>query len=661
MPPHPELPRGGRVQIELSDDEDDEMSTPPIYLDDDDDVVEVMREVTPKQQAPTPTSATIKLQSCKTLADEVIVAGVVVELDDEDFLRVHAILEDRLTGVITLEGNLIRRNSHVDDLLPKTRNEVCLCLRGRGGPDDPSFGDYLVTRAVADCKRIKTCFFTNESFPLFSDREHALDVYYTVDDFKARAQLVCRWKHVETLDTSRSKVTSMSLTRLREHECDVGKRCPDTVLLRNFLQTRAQEGAKAAAKARANLKRAQASTPSAESVKKRSLSDRVDVDLTGDDQEDEKSMILQSVTKRTRHMSIHKDDLTLAQRQSITSHFGKDKPGRSFALAIGLRAKPPRHSRKKTYTFGDICTGAGGAARGAQQADLKLNFLLDHWDVACTTLQLNFDTNILAQKISDFCEEEWYSWMTVDVLHISFPCQPHSAAHTRDGQDDAANIATAYCVEQLFARCKPRVVTFEQTSGIVTHNGGYHFRALVHQIIAQGYSVRTRICNLAEHANAHARKRLIIIAACPGELLPPFPDTTHGPGKLPYVTISNVLRNVDPDNTPDHMMYAGRKNEESYDPHVPLRAAITCGGGAGNLHPSGKRTFTLQELACLQGFPPHHQFFGLPTTIRKQIGNAVPAIFAKTLFQHIVKSLEESDRKLAAYQPPMIEIGDEDG
>ena len=70
-----------------------------------------------------------------------------------------------------------------------------------------------------------------------------------------------------------------------------------------------------------------------------------------------------------------------------------------------------------------------------------------------------------------------------------------------------------------------------------------------------------------------------------------------------------------------------------------------------NVHPSGKRSFNLQELAALQGFPPNHSFFGNATSIRKQVGNAVPPVFAKKLFRHLTKSLEASDRELAAYKP----------
>ena len=63
--------------------------------------------------------------------------------------------------------------------------------------------------------------------------------------------------------------------------------------------------------------------------------------------------------------------------------------------------------------------------------------------------------------------------------------------------------------------------------------------------------------------------------------------------------------------------------------------------GQGQVHPSGKRAFTNREWACLQGFPLEHVFG--KKEVKKQIGNAVPPIFAKALMEHIKKSLMKAD------------------
>ena len=39
------------------------------------------------------------------------------------------------------------------------------------------------------------------------------------------------------------------------------------------------------------------------------------------------------------------------------------------------------------------------------------------------------------------------------------------------------NIATKYSAMPILQLCRPGVITLEQTLGIITHNGGYHFCA----------------------------------------------------------------------------------------------------------------------------------------------------------------------------------------
>ena len=93
-----------------------------------------------------------------------------------------------------------------------------------------------------------------------------------------------------------------------------------------------------------------------------------------------------------------------------------------------------------------------------------------------------------------------------------------------------------------------------------------------------------------------------------------------------------------------------------YDGDQPLRQCITTNGGMSNKHPNGGRSFNLQELACLAGFPPSHRFFGNVTSIKKQIGNAVPACFAKALYQEIVKTLKESDDEEVGWEADAVVI-----
>lgn len=136
----------------------------------------------------------------------------------------------------------------------------------------------------------------------------------------------------------------------------------------------------------------------------------------------------------------------------------------------------------------------------------------------------------------------------------------------------------------------------------------------------------------------------------PGESLPRFPKATHGfpvTGLREFETINSIISRIPP-GALDHDVQAaldrGLRNgvRLPFDPNQPART-VTCGGGDFNYHPSGRRGFTNREFACLQTFPMRYRF-GL-REIRKQIGNAVPPILAKAIYQEILKSLRKTDQK----------------
>lgn len=135
----------------------------------------------------------------------------------------------------------------------------------------------------------------------------------------------------------------------------------------------------------------------------------------------------------------------------------------------------------------------------------------------------------------------------------------------------------------------------------------------------------------------------------PGEFLPNFPEPTHGMpghGLLPRNSISVTIDNIPPD-ADDHdveraLQRWALSHRPAFNPHG-LAKTITCGGGEYNYHPSGKRPYTSREMALLQTFPLDYQFAG--KFMRKQIGNAVPPLFAKAVFGAIIQSLLETDEE----------------
>lgn len=302
------------------------------------------------------------------------------------------------------------------------------------------------------------------------------------------------------------------------------------------------------------------------------------------------------------------------------------------------------------YTFGDMFCGGGGTSCGAQQAGFQVHVACDADDKACRTYDLNFpSTNLFKMDISDFVTNPNYAASLrshVDVLHLSPPCQPYSPAHTQEGKNDDRNTAVLFVCRDIVKCIRPRVFTVEETFGILHQQHADYLSSLVHGFTELGYSVGWKTEDLRLWGLPCRRQRFIMIGSCPGERLPTFPVPTHSPGG--FVTVAQALSRIGADGSdPLHKPHQCRLAipRASWDDQQPLSRTLTCGGAQGCYHPSGRRAFTIRELATLQTFPTRYRF---PRNInatdaKRQIGNAFPPRAAKVLFSHIRKWLENTD------------------
>ncbi|CAG8359817.1 unnamed protein product [Penicillium salamii] len=304
---------------------------------------------------------------------------------------------------------------------------------------------------------------------------------------------------------------------------------------------------------------------------------------------------------------------------------------------------------ERTYTFGDTFCGGGGVSCGAKQAGLKLKYANDSDEKALSTYLLNHsDVETECSDFNTFVTND-AKFLHVDIAHASPPCQTFSPAHTVNSSRDEANSACIFSGVDLARVSKCRVLTLEETSGLPTRHI-LTFNRMVLSLVEIGFSVRWSILGCDRYGVPQDRKRLMIIAAGPGETLPHYAEPTHGDSSagskvLPRATIGSTIKHI-PVGAPDHNPARGLErwrlsHREAFEPES-LAKTITCGGGEFNYHPSGKRPYTDREMAVLQTFPMNYQFSGVYT--RKQIGNAVPPLFAKAIYSEVVRSLRETDR-----------------
>ena len=187
-------------------------------------------------------------------------------------------------------------------------------------------------------------------------------------------------------------------------------------------------------------------------------------------------------------------------------------PPKNFTLNPRRRL-PARPFPYRRYTFGDCFCGAGGMSRGAVSAGLRIAWGFDFSLPACKSYQLNFfGTPIYHVSANEFsnCTRD----LKVDICHLSPPCQFFSPIHTRNGKNDELNTASLFAIEALLRKTKPRVVTLEETAGLVRI--GLHreyFNAVINMFTSQGFSVRCKVLCSADYGVPQQRKRLVIIAS----------------------------------------------------------------------------------------------------------------------------------------------------
>jgi DNA (cytosine-5)-methyltransferase 1 len=369
-------------------------------------------------------------------------------------------------------------------------------------------------------------------------------------------------------------------------------------------------------------------------------------------------------------------DLRLEDRIVLNQWRGAKIPGGSFdpgvavvsgTLVVDLDSEPgnnarhgPRPLRLKQgqlYTFGDMFCGAGGVTRGAQTAGFKAILAVDKWESAHESYTANFaDVDARNIDISDFTQSLSDGEYRVDVLHTSPPCQVWSPAHTVPGANDEANLAALYSTFEVIRKTKPRIVTLEQTFGILYNRFQHYFHLLLNCFTSIDYSVTYKVVSLNTWGVPQPRKRLIIVASCPGESLPEVPGPR--PDAATTATVRHWLNRIRPRATHHDVNDCIRRAQTlpnfpkpRYDPNGLLPYTMTCGGGENN-HPSGERNFTIREFASLQTFPSNHRFAG--AAIRRQIGNAFPPFAVQWLYEHLRRHLLKEDNVAEAEDVVMI-------
>ena len=217
---------------------------------------------------------------------------------------------------------------------------------------------------------------------------------------------------------------------------------------------------------------------------------------------------ISSVQKQTSTYPYHfRADTPSPLTNLCSSDLATPPPTGNIACAPVSAKMPVIRSPGQMLTYGDAFCGAGGTTRGAAMAGLRVKWGFDQWEHACSTWRTNFPQATCYQLSSyEFVDKVRGSKhrkavdSKVDILHLSPPCQYFSPAHTVDCPNDEMNVASLFAVGDVVKVAKPRIVTLEQTFGIVAVRFRKYFNSLIQMFTALGFSVRWAVVNLAQWA-----------------------------------------------------------------------------------------------------------------------------------------------------------------
>lgn len=331
-----------------------------------------------------------------------------------------------------------------------------------------------------------------------------------------------------------------------------------------------------------------------------------------------------------------------------------------------------------------LFSGGGGLDLGFSASGFKVGCSSDIDPFSCQTLLINsgkmpfyshahsIAADITKVTAEDLLSESGLEKGNIDLVIGGPPCQAFSVFGRRKGLDDPrGNLVWEY--ERIIREVMPRAFVFENVAGLKSIHDGKLYDDILEELTMDGaYTVSAHHYQIAEFGIPQFRDRVFFIGARNGVKVPQM-KPTHGEGLLglkPYRTVKEALRLLPvPGYGGQVANHTGRKHskriidryqslqfgERDHKTRInklhPERPSFTIivgsdkGGGKGHVHPYDPREVTPRESARMQTFPDWWEFHGTGRHVIRQVGNAVPPLFAALLAEHIRVHVFGAQRK----------------
>lgn len=288
-----------------------------------------------------------------------------------------------------------------------------------------------------------------------------------------------------------------------------------------------------------------------------------------------------------------------------------------------------------------LFSGAGGFDLGLVQSGHTIIWANDIDSDACDTYHKNIGDHIVCDDIANI---DINLIPNADVIIGGFPCQGFSIANKSRSIDDDRNKLYKQFV-RVVAGKQPKYFLAENVRGILSLDNGKAIKKIINDFKLLGYNVQYQLFNMANYGVPQTRQR-VIIAGTRANVKHKFiyPEPTHEKDR--WVSISDALKGFpepkDSNNSiPNHIYSKYKVTNRNFtghrktDPNKPSPTILARGNGKGGVcaiqHPNNHRRMSVRESSTIQTFPMDFIFSGKMNSMYRQVGNAVPVLFAKYL------------------------------
>ena len=337
----------------------------------------------------------------------------------------------------------------------------------------------------------------------------------------------------------------------------------------------------------------------------------------------------------------------------------------------------------RTFKMGELFCGPGGYAFGAihsKSDDGK-------WSVEHTWAN-DYDYDTCLTYIANICPENPESvyhgdvrdldiskLKTIDAFAYGFPCNSFSNVGEHKGFENEKFGQLYWYGIEVIRRFKPLWFVAENVSGIRSA-GSNDFQVILNDMRESGYKLNVNLYKAEEYGIPQTRHRVIIVG-----IRSDLSVEYHVPDPKQYCSMNNTAREAlkdIPENAPNNekrkltdavsrrLSYI-RPGENIWqaeerlgsefpddlriktktrisqiyrklDPDKPAYTVTAAGGGGTFMYHWTDRELTNRERARIQTFPDDFLFIGKYSSVRKQIGMAVPCRLSEIVTTAILNS-----------------------